>query len=86
MERLLAVVDDIELGARLVFGEAAPGDQYPAPLPYRDPDMPEKLRFGYYLSGEYVTAFEALLPQELAIMAVMNSGTPRTRTRPRTRI
>ena len=44
-------VDDIELGARLVFGQAAAGEQNPAPLPYRDPDMPQRLRFGFYLSG-----------------------------------
>lgn len=43
-------VDDIELGARLVFGKM--GDDFdPAPLPYRDPQMPATLRFGFYLSG-----------------------------------
>ncbi|KAI9064095.1 amidase signature enzyme [Trametes sanguinea] len=46
-------VDDIELGARLVFGKQ--GDEYdPAPLPYRTPEMPKKLRFGYYLSDNFV--------------------------------
>ena len=43
-------VDDIELAARLVFG--VQGREYdPAPLPYRDVRLPEKLRVGYYLSG-----------------------------------
>ncbi|KAI0675519.1 amidase signature enzyme [Trametes maxima] len=46
-------VDDIELGARLVFGKQ--GSEFdPAPLPYRDPEMPTKLRFGFYLSDNYV--------------------------------
>ena len=43
-------VEDLELGARLVFGKQ--GTEYdPAPLPYRDPDMPNRLRFGFYISG-----------------------------------
>ncbi|RDX54272.1 amidase signature enzyme [Lentinus brumalis] len=46
-------VDDVELGARLVFGKQ--GTEYdPAPLPYRDPDMPNRLRFGFYISDNYV--------------------------------
>ncbi|KAI8996557.1 amidase signature enzyme [Trametes punicea] len=46
-------VDDIELGARLVFGKQ--GAEYdPAPLPYREVEMPKKLRFGFYLSDNYV--------------------------------
>ena len=59
-------VDDLELGARVVFGHAAPGEQYLAPLPYRDPDMPQRLRFGYYLSGTSCPAAPAVfLPLEL---------------------
>ncbi|KAI0741896.1 amidase signature enzyme [Daedaleopsis nitida] len=46
-------VEDVELGARLVFGKQGT-DYDPAPLPYRDPDMPEKLRFGFYVSDNYV--------------------------------
>ncbi|KAH9890395.1 amidase signature domain-containing protein [Cubamyces lactineus] len=46
-------VDDIELAARLVFGKQ--GTEYdPAPLPYRAPEMPKKLRFGFYLSDNFV--------------------------------
>ncbi|KAH9888812.1 amidase signature enzyme [Cubamyces lactineus] len=46
-------VDDIELAARLVFGKQ--GTEYdPAPLPYREPEMPKKLRFGFYLSDNFV--------------------------------
>lgn len=38
------------MGARLVFGKQ--GTEYdPAPLPYRDPDLPDRLRFGFYISG-----------------------------------
>ena len=47
---LIRSVEDIELAARLVFGKQ--GTEYdPAPIPYREPDLPEKLRFGFYLSG-----------------------------------
>ncbi|KAI0763808.1 amidase signature enzyme [Trametes elegans] len=46
-------VDDIELAARLVFGKQ--GTEYdPAPLPYRTPELPQKLRFGFYLSDNYI--------------------------------
>ncbi|TBU30665.1 amidase signature domain-containing protein [Dichomitus squalens] len=46
-------VEDVELGARLVFGKL--GTEYdPAPVPYREPDMPQKLRFGFYISDNFV--------------------------------
>ena len=45
-------MEDLELAARLVFGKQ--GREFdPPPLPYRDVQLPDKLRFGYYLSGEY---------------------------------
>ncbi|KAI0731186.1 amidase signature enzyme [Earliella scabrosa] len=51
-------VEDVELGARLVFGKQ--GTEYdPVPLPYRDPDLPERLRFGFYISDNYVKASPA---------------------------
>ncbi|KAI0367051.1 amidase signature enzyme [Pilatotrama ljubarskyi] len=47
-------VDDIELGARLVFGKQG-GEFDPAPLAYRDVDeSPKKLRFGFYVSDNFV--------------------------------
>ena len=45
-------MEDLELAARLVFGKQ--GREFdPPPLPYRDVQLPDKLRFGYYLSGQY---------------------------------
>ncbi|OBZ73562.1 putative amidase PB8B6.03 [Grifola frondosa] len=43
-------VDDLELATRVVLGQGT--DSGVAPLPFRDAALPEKLRFGYYLSGE----------------------------------
>ena len=49
-------MEDVELGARLVFGKQ--GTEYdPAPIPYREPDMPQKLRFGFYLSGAWPSRY-----------------------------
>ncbi|KAH9935917.1 amidase signature enzyme [Epithele typhae] len=47
-------VDDLELASRLVFGQAAPGESYPAPLPFRDVDLAPRLRFGFYTSDGFV--------------------------------
>lgn len=45
-------VADLERMARVLFGERGSGHAYfPAPVPYRDVTLPEKLRFGYYLNG-----------------------------------
>lgn len=49
-------VEDIELAARLVFGVQG-REHDPAPLPYRDVRLPERLRFGYYLSGTSILSF-----------------------------
>ncbi len=46
-------VEDIELGSRIVFGKQGT-EHDPAPIPYREPDMPRKLRFGFYLSGAWL--------------------------------
>lgn len=43
-------VDDLEVAARVVFGKSG-ADFDPAPIPYREVDLPKKLRFGYYTSG-----------------------------------
>ncbi len=64
-------VDDIELAARLVFGVQGK-ERDPAPLPYRDVRLPERLRFGYYLSGErarslFVFPSLLLLPRAVAV-------------------
>ena len=48
-------VEDLERMARVLFGERGSGNGYfPAPVPYRDVVLPEKLRFGYYLNGASV--------------------------------
>ncbi len=45
-------VADLERMARVLFGERGGSqDYFPAPIPYRDVTLPEKLRFGYYLNG-----------------------------------
>jgi hypothetical protein len=45
-------VADLERVARVLLGErGARHDYFPAPVPYRDITLPEKLRFGYYLNG-----------------------------------
>ena len=45
-------VADLERMARVLFGAREGGHAYfPAPIPYRDVKLPEKLRFGYYLNG-----------------------------------
>ena len=43
-------VEDLQLAARVVFGKQGT-EHDPAPLAYRDVALPERLRFGYYLSG-----------------------------------
>ncbi|KAI0259766.1 amidase signature domain-containing protein [Gloeopeniophorella convolvens] len=46
-------VADLELAARVLFG--ARGDaQFPPPIPYLDVELPQKLRFAYYLSDGLV--------------------------------
>jgi Asp-tRNA(Asn)/Glu-tRNA(Gln) amidotransferase A subunit family amidase len=48
-------VADLECMARVLFGKNGSGHGYfPAPVPYRDVTLPEKLRFGYYLNGALV--------------------------------
>ena len=45
-------VADLERMARVLFGAREGSHAYfPAPNPYRDVKLPEKLRFGYYLNG-----------------------------------
>lgn len=48
-------VADLERMSRVLFGKQGSGHGYfPAPVPYRDVTLPEKLRFGYYLNGALV--------------------------------
>ncbi|KAI0258706.1 amidase signature domain-containing protein [Gloeopeniophorella convolvens] len=48
-------VADVECLARVLIGERGSGLGYfPAPVPYRDVTLPEKLRFGYYLNDNVV--------------------------------
>ena len=50
-------VDDIEAAARAVIGRRGSHKFYfPAPIPYRDIQLPKKLKFGYYLMDGLVKA------------------------------
>jgi len=51
-------VGDIELACKATFGQPGQG-YFPAPLPYRDIQLPAKLKFGYYTSDGYVRASPA---------------------------
>jgi amidase len=44
-------VDDVELVCRISFGQQGVNRETP-PLPYRDIQLPAKLKFGYYTSGK----------------------------------
>jgi Asp-tRNA(Asn)/Glu-tRNA(Gln) amidotransferase A subunit family amidase len=53
-------VDDLEAAARAVIGRRGSGKFYfPAPIPYRDVQLPKKLKFGYYLMDGLVKASPA---------------------------
>lgn len=43
-------VEDIELGSWIVFGKQRT-EHNPAPIPYQEPNMPQVLHFGFYISG-----------------------------------
>ena len=50
-------VDDLEAAARAVVGKRGSHKFYfPAPIPYRDVQLPKKLKFGYYLMDGLVKA------------------------------
>jgi len=46
---------DLELIARVAFGNQSPNYSV-APIPFRDVQLPQKLRFGYYTSDNYIVA------------------------------
>ncbi|KII87208.1 hypothetical protein PLICRDRAFT_113002 [Plicaturopsis crispa FD-325 SS-3] len=51
-------VADLELASRFSFGTQDPIHDTP-PVPYRDVELPPKLRFGYYTSDGYIKASPA---------------------------
>ncbi|KAG6854260.1 hypothetical protein C0991_008953 [Blastosporella zonata] len=51
-------IDDLQLVSRVIFG-AQSNEQSIAPIPYREVQLPAKLRFGYYTSDEYAKAAPA---------------------------
>jgi len=55
---LARTVGDIELAARLVVGQTGSG-YHPAPVPYRQVELPAKLKFGYYTSDDFIKASPA---------------------------
>jgi hypothetical protein len=53
-------VEDLEAAARAVIGRRGSDKFYfPAPIPYRDVQLPKKLKFGYYLMDGLVKASPA---------------------------
>jgi len=53
-------VEDLEAAARAVIGRRGSDKFYfPAPIPYRDVQLPRKLKFGYYLMDGLVKASPA---------------------------
>ena len=53
-------VEDLEIAARAIIGKRGNGKFYfPAPIPYRDVQLPKKLKFGYYLMDGLVKASPA---------------------------
>lgn len=71
-------VEDLQLATRVVFGKQ--GTEYdPAPVPYRDIALPERLRFGYYLSGALRSSSTAV-PCNSAFVPVSNTIAPSSRS------
>ncbi|KAH7904118.1 amidase signature domain-containing protein [Hygrophoropsis aurantiaca] len=62
-------VGDCELFCRAIFGQQDTVHQN-VPLPYRDAELPEKLRFGYYTSVDMVTSSPA---NERAVLETVNA-------------
>ena len=53
-------VEDLEVAARAIVGRRGSDKFYfPAPIPYRDVQLPKKLKFGYYLMDGLVKASPA---------------------------
>ena len=53
-------VEDLEVAARAVIGRRGSDKFYfPVPIPYRDVELPKKLKFGYYLMDGLVKASPA---------------------------
>ncbi|KDQ12989.1 hypothetical protein BOTBODRAFT_56307 [Botryobasidium botryosum FD-172 SS1] len=64
-------VSDLELACRVVFGSAPPSPFSLPPLPYRDVELPKKLRFGYYTADGYVKASPACQRAVLETVAAL---------------
>ena len=48
MDDMLRSVDDLEVASKLMFGNGGV-----APVPFREVELPAKLKFGYYTSGTF---------------------------------
>ena len=48
---IFSSVKDLELIARVTFGNNQGASYSVVPIPFRDVQLPQKLRFGYYTSG-----------------------------------
>lgn len=48
-------IEDLELFCRTVFGQEDPSANKTVPLPFRDVQLPQKLKFGYYFTSDWFT-------------------------------
>jgi Asp-tRNA(Asn)/Glu-tRNA(Gln) amidotransferase A subunit family amidase len=46
-------VEDLELFCRAIFGQQDPVAYNIPPVPFREVELPKKLKFGYYFSSQY---------------------------------
>ncbi|KAG8858225.1 hypothetical protein FRB96_005354 [Tulasnella sp. 330] len=53
-------VDDVELACRVIFGQSTKLDIWLPPLPYKDVEIPNQLKFGYYRSDALVRSSPAV--------------------------
>ena len=53
-------VEDVEIACRVVFGSDSINYD-PAPIPYRDASLPEKLKFGFYTEGQPTILLTAMI-------------------------
>jgi Asp-tRNA(Asn)/Glu-tRNA(Gln) amidotransferase A subunit family amidase len=57
-------VADVELACRVLFGKSSSPSEWLPPVPYKDAQLPQKLKFGYYKSGE-LSELEYILFRQL---------------------
>ena len=66
--------EDIDLMCRTFFGSPAAEHELQAAVPYREVTLPEKLRFGFYTSGNCFTSLNLILYLNLSSDAVVKAS------------